>query len=99
MTGKSYKLRGADTVLLEQVLLEADKDGIYYRPLVTNQNQGRVSFKLLSGQEKKFVFENKEHDYPQRVVYQFITKDSLHAWIEGTENGVEKRADYYFRKQ
>jgi hypothetical protein len=99
MTGKSYKLRGADTVLLEEVLLEADKDGIFYWPLVTNQNQGRVSFKLISGQEKKFVFENKEHDFPQRVIYQFITKDSLHAWVEGTEKGVEKRVDYYFRKQ
>lgn len=97
LSGKAYKLHGADTVVLEEVILELDTSGIYYRPLVA-ENQGRVSFKLISAGDKKFVFENKAHDFPQRVIYQFITKDSLHAWIEGTVNGVEKRSDYYYRR-
>ena len=93
LDGKSYGVKGNDTTLLERVTLKQTDDGIFYIPVVTDQNQGKpVSFKLISADNLKFVFENKEHDFPKRIVYHIAAKDSIHAWVEG--NG--KKYDYYF---
>jgi hypothetical protein len=99
MQGKSYKLNGTDTVVLENVRLSKSADGLFYIPVVSDQNAGKpVSFKMIDSKNKTFVFENKEHDFPQRIIYHIVSKDSVHAWIEGTKNGKEGRSDYYFRR-
>ena len=99
MQGRSYKLNGKDTIVFENVRLAKRSEGIFYIPVVSNENDGKpVPFRLISTADKKYVFENKEHDYPQRIIYHLITKDSVHAWIEGTQNGKEGRSDYYFTR-
>lgn len=99
MYGHSYKLNGKDTITFENTRLAKLDEGIFYIPIVANENNGRpVSFRLISSTDHKYIFENKEHDFPQRIVYHLITKDSVHAWIEGTQNGKEGRADYYFSR-
>jgi hypothetical protein len=99
MSSKSYILRGTDTVILEKVKLMENAGGIFYVPAVADQNQGKpVPFKLVSAEQMKFVFENKEHDFPQRIIYHLVSKDSIHAWIEGVKNGKEGRSDYYFKR-
>ena len=99
MQGRSYKLNGKDTITFETVKLAKLSEGIFYIPIVSNENDGKpVPFRLISSADKKYVFENKEHDFPQRIVYHLITKDSVHAWIEGTQNGKEGRADYYLSR-
>ena len=97
LSGKSYKIRGADTVVFEETRIVEDAGQLSYLAKVRNQNQGKeVPFKLISSANNKFVFENLEHDFPQRVIYQFTAKDSLHAWIEEKVDGVEKREDFYY---
>lgn len=99
MSSKSYLLRASDTVILERVKLVENAEGIFYIPAVSDQNQGKpVPFKLISAEQMKFVFENKEHDFPQRIIYHMVAKDSIHAWIEGVKNGKEGRSDYYFKR-
>jgi Domain of unknown function (DUF6265) len=99
MQGKSFKLNGKDTVVLENVRLSKSSEGLFYIPVVSNQNEGKpVSFRMIDSKNKTFVFENKEHDFPQRVIYHIVSKDSVHAWIEGTKNGKEGRSDYFFKR-
>ena len=99
MMGKSFKLNGADTITLENVRLSKSADGLFYIPVVSNQNEGKpVSFKMIDAKNRTFVFENKAHDFPQRIIYHLVSKDSIHAWIEGTKNGKEGRSDYYFKR-
>ena len=99
MQGGSYKINGRDTIHFEIVNLSKKPDGIFYVPVVKNENEGKpVAFKMISSNNYNFVFENKEHDFPQRIIYHIVNKDSVHAWIEGTENGRSGRADYYFRR-
>jgi len=99
MQGKSFKLNGKDTLVLENVRLSKSSDGLFYIPTMTDQNEGKpVPFKMIDAKNKTFVFENKEHDFPQRIIYHLVNKDSVHAWIEGTENGKAGRSDYYFRR-
>lgn len=99
MQGGSYKINGKDTIHFEIVNLSKKADGIYYTPAVKNENEGKaVPFKLISSTKNNFIFENKEHDFPQRIIYHIVTKDSLHAWIEGTQNGKPGRTDYFFSR-
>lgn len=72
MSGKGLKLVGKDTTLLESIQLYADHKDVWYVPTVTNQNDGApVVFKMVSSTSHQFVFENPQHDFPQRIVYHF----------------------------
>jgi hypothetical protein len=95
LKGRSYKLNNTDTVVLEQVRLFLKGNTITYSPLVSKQNNGQeVPFQLISNADKRYVFENKEHDFPQRVIYQLGSNNVLQARIEGTKNG--KQMGSYF---
>ncbi len=99
LLGKSFKLNGVDTILLEDVRLTSTGNNIFYTPVVTGQSQGKpVQFRLITWNDKQFIFENKEHDFPQRVIYHLLNKDSVHAWIEGTKDGKERRSDFYYKR-
>ena len=93
----SYKIKNNDTITLENVEVKFDRGNIWYIPVVNGQNNDQpVPFKLKQINNLEFIFENKEHDFPQRVIYKVISSDSVNARIEGTENGIEKSSDFYY---
>lgn len=99
LRGRSYRVNGSDTVHLETVTLIQDDSGIHYIPVVQNQNEGQpVRFTLISAEEKRFVFENMDHDYPQRIIYRFISSDFLVARVEGEIKGQLRGSDYPFSR-
>lgn len=99
LAGKSYRIRNTDTVLLEQVDLRFKDGNILYIPVVRGQNNEQpVIFRLISITDDRYVFENKEHDYPQRVIYSILSKDSVHARIEGTKNGKDMSSDFRYTR-
>ena len=99
MTGKSYRLNNTDTVLLEIVALVKRGSHILYIASAEGQNnQQAVAFKLMKWDNDTFIFENPEHDFPQRVIYALPKHEKLHAWIEGTINGQSRRSDYHYKK-
>lgn len=98
-TGVSYMVSKADTMLLETVRLYIDSGQIIYAPLTAGQpQQQHVLFTLRSTDGRRFVFENPQHDFPTRIVYDFKTKDSLLAYIEGTVEGKSRRIDYPYKR-
>jgi hypothetical protein len=44
-------------------------------------------FKLVEIAERRAVFENRQHDFPQRILYWLDTQGALHARIEGPQGG------------
>jgi hypothetical protein len=60
-------------------------------------DQSITLFALVEHTPKKFVFENKEHDFPQRIIYEFHKDGKLTAAIEGDINGVHKRKEFSFK--
>lgn len=92
---ESFMTIDGDTVFSEFVDLVLNKDEIFYRVSVSDQNDGTaVSFKLVSSDNQKFVFTNPEHDYPQTIVYRYVAPDSLYAHIEGNLDGKYRREDF-----
>ncbi|WPU97766.1 DUF6265 family protein [Mucilaginibacter sp. cycad4] len=97
--GRSYSLSGTDTVSSEQIRLEQHARKLYYIPTVKNQNDGEaVTFTLTSSDNKHLVFENPEHDFPQKITYTQITKDSLVAEISGVRKGRQKTITFPMKR-
>lgn len=64
-----------------------------------DQNRGKeVCFKLVSREHNTYVFENKIHDFPQRIIYQNQGKEDLLAWIEGEFNGKMRKSAFKYKR-
>ena len=81
-------VNGKDTIPEETVELKLANGKITFSPTVRNQNGGQpVVFTLVSIEGTKFTFENKQHDFPQRIIYD-IHEKTLSVTISGnTKNG------------
>lgn len=99
LQGKGFFVKGNDTILTERVSLKNMKEGVYYTSSVEDQNNKQpITFRLTSSDKQVFVFENPEHDFPKRIVYELVSSDSLHAHIDGGIAAPAKRQDFYYHK-
>jgi len=96
--GKSFKIVGADTVVLERVRLAQDQGlSIVYAVRVDGENSGQETlFYLKKVTGGDYIFENLQHDFPKRIVYTIPKRDTLHAYIEGEIEGKNQRSDYNY---
>ncbi|MBI3134281.1 MAG: hypothetical protein HYZ14_06345 [Bacteroidetes bacterium] len=84
----SVDMETGDTVFYEALELRHESTGLVYAPTVADQNDGeQVSFLLTDLNDSLFVFENPDHDYPTKIVYQRFGEDSLVATISGLKEG------------
>lgn len=98
-SGMSYIIKEKDTVVFENIRLIQEQDGLFYTPIVRNQNDGlpvRFASKTIS--ETQLVFENQQHDFPQIISYVRITADSLMAEISGIKNGEERKQTFHMKR-
>jgi hypothetical protein len=95
----SYMLHNGDTVFREDVQLIEKGNDLWYIPAVSNQNQGEpVLFRLTGVKNGEYVFENPEHDFPQRIIYSHPHPDSLHARIEGGQDSTYRKQEFFMAK-
>lgn len=66
----------------------------YYFVAQPKANSAETAFKMRSMQPTAVVFENLEHDFPQRVMYRLEKPGSLTARIEGMQNGKLKGINF-----
>lgn len=74
-----------DTVFKEYLTLTKVGNYWCYLPVVGKQQP--IAFTLKEWKNRIFVFENKEHDFPQQIIYEYIDKDHFKARVEGTMKG------------
>lgn len=79
----------------EFLRIEQRDDGIFYVAMP----RGRVGtdFRLIELQDGRAVFENPDHDFPQRIIYT-RDGDTLSARIEGAENGKQRSSGWSWRR-
>lgn len=102
LTGMSYAVKDGDTILIETASIKYADGKLCYAPVVQNENDGQeVLFPLKEyvQAEKKFVFENPLHDFPQRIIYHFADDKNLNARIEGEQDGKMESMDFTYKKQ
>lgn len=91
-----FSIEEGDTVLSEINYLKRFADIWAYVAIPVNQSI--TLFAMTESAERKFVFENKEHDYPQRIIYEFVSDSVLNAAVEGMLDGELMRRDFSFIK-
>jgi hypothetical protein len=61
--------------------------------------QKEATFKAVAQTEGEITFENKEHDFPQVIVYSRRADGSLLAYVEGPRSdGTTRRIEYSYRQ-
>lgn len=95
MQGMSRTVRGDKLAAFEFVLLRERGDVLDYE--VQPSGQARTVFTSTEITDRSVVFENLQHDFPQRVAYR-RNGDELLAWIEGPRNGQVRRIEYPYRR-
>lgn len=94
-SGKSYFIKGKDTIHLESIVLMQKKDDLLYIPTVNGQNNDEpTTFTLTSEADNTFSFENPAHDYPQKITYKKINDTNLLATISGKQQGKNTKESY-----
>lgn len=83
----------------ETLQLILDGGNLYYVPSISNQNEGKpIPFKEKEFTGDRVVFENLEHDFPQRIVYEKQTDSTVLAYIEGEVDGEMKKEEYPYTR-
>ena len=97
--GSTYFIKEKDTLHNEQITLEQKEGKVRYVPTVKGQNNDQpVVFLLTSQTAKQFVFENPNHDYPKKIIYNMINSDSLVAVISGVQEGKASSESFAIKK-
>ena len=98
-SGQSFYIIAKDTLHFETIQLKQISDSLLYRSSVKGQdNDLALDFKLTSKTQNQFVFENPKNDYPKKIVYKLITRDSLVAIISGIQQGKTSSETFSMKK-
>ncbi len=108
LKGKSYKKRGEEIIITEYLMLQNKEGTIIYSARVPDQNEGAtIDFRMSNPDDKTWVFENPEHDFPQKIVYKHILENKIHVEVTGADNQgfeynmyrIDKRIPEWFLKE
>ena len=85
LLGMSRTVKAGQTVAYEFVQIRERDGDLYY--IAKPSGQAEAAFKLISADPKELIFENPDHDFPQRVIYRLEADGRLMAMVEGTIDG------------
>ncbi|HNP17725.1 MAG TPA: DUF6265 family protein [Fulvivirga sp.] len=86
LVGKSYKISDGIQIVSETLLIKSTEGTTIYEATVPDQNDGKtVPFTLNSEVKNALSFENPEHDFPTKIIYQFETKNRLFVQVQGAD--------------
>ncbi len=92
--GRTTNARGlAD---YELTLIRQDGERLLYE--AHPKGQPPATFVARVANADSVVFELPEHDFPQRVAYRRVGRDSVLAWVEGTMRGTMRRIEFPYRR-
>lgn len=97
MVGMSRTVAGGKTVHTEHIQIRETNGQIAYI-VALGMGAKPTVFKLIKSSDNEVVFENPEHDFPQRIIYRRESADALFARIEGAEKGVNKAMDFRYKR-
>ena len=96
MLGMGRTVRSGKLVEYELVLIREQAGALAYE--AHPSGQPTATFTAATVSDGSIVFENPQHDFPQRVGYRRHGADALEAWIEGQANGKSRRVDFSYQR-
>lgn len=90
--GVGYVTDQSDTIFIEHLSIIKVNNRWIYSARVSDQNANQaVAFREVSFTETGIAFENREHDFPQRIAYERQGPNAMTASISG-KSGEEDRS-------
>lgn len=85
LLGMHRDVRDGRMVSWEFFRIATTESGTFY--FTSPRSAPPTLFRLVEMDGRRAVFENKEHDFPQRILYWLDEAGALHARIEGPQGG------------
>jgi hypothetical protein len=85
LLGVHSDVKGGRLASWEFLRIDSTSAGTFY--FASPRSAAPTPFRLVELGEKRVVFENKQHDFPQRILYWLDGQAALHARIEGPDGG------------
>ncbi len=86
MLGVSRTLKNGRVGFFEYLRIAEQGSDIYYIAKPANA-KSETAFKLTSLIDKEAIFENPEHDFPQRIVYKLTDIETISVRVEADKDG------------
>ena len=94
--GRTTNAAGDTLIEFEQTKIQQRGNDLVFT--ASPSGQATDSFTATSVSDSSVTFENKWHDFPQRVGYTLKADGSLAAWIEGTQGGKTRHVDFPYAR-
>ena len=93
MLGMNRTVRYGETVAFEFIRIY-ENEGKSLTLMASPSQQASASFQLSSIGPGEVVFENPDHNFPQRIIYRLVEPDRLLGRIEGISRGEHRAIDF-----
>jgi len=95
LKGYSYHNTNSEIIVEEYIEIKKINTKIIYTAHVINQNSGKgVNFTLIKA-DSSFVFENKQHYFPKKLIYKKINANKIQVTVGDNKNN---RVTYFMNK-
>lgn len=99
MEGRSDFIKGDTVIPFETIKLYRKVDSFYYEAKAAGQNNEQpVAFTITSFSDSGFIAENRQHDFPKRILYKFVNKDSIYARVDDGLENPQRKAEFYYSR-
>ena len=75
----------------------SNKEYFYCVTFLGQNNNEEIKFRITSFSDSSFVSENGQHDFPKRIIYKLINKDTIHAVVDDGEIP-KKKFDFFYSR-
>jgi hypothetical protein len=84
--------------MVEYMQVREEEGELVFRIVLELDSQS-IPFKAKNITPGEVIFENPQHDFPQRVIYRKQGPNGLHARIEGTHKGQARGIDFPMKRK
>lgn len=101
LNGYAFMIINNDTVFEEFLKITYNEDGkiFYIVSFSPNIGAGSVAFELIKAENNMLHFYNNTNDYPQNLIYKFLSQDSIYVIISGGGDMNTKKEDFILKRK
>jgi uncharacterized protein YciI len=94
LKGFSYKVEDGQMIVTEYLDITQSSNKTVYTAAVLNQNQGKGIEFVLTSADSAYTFENPDHDFPRKIVYQELSDTEIFVQVsDGGQRGFAYKMD------
>lgn len=87
LSGISYRLADGEQTITEFLVIRKKREQVIYTATVPTQNEGKgIEFVLNQPDSMTYSFENPEHDFPKKIIYQKRSDTEIYVSVKGQDD-------------